>query len=550
MQLKFKAVSSLEKVFPDEELNAPLLTRASVLRGEVFSFQLAYWCNYSVDLSIDVDSSLSNIIKIRETALAPCEVPAEEDGDSSDLLRTTPGLYPDPLLPLGKKIRIAPKQWRTIWVTVCVADDEPAGKKTIFCKATASLIHENKSVSTEAAIELDVLPVDLPKQKLIHTEWFHADCIYSFYNVKCWSEKYWDLLDKFLANFSNHGMNMLLTPLWTPPLDTKVGGERPTVQLLGIKKDGDTFKFDFSKLGRWIDLGLKNGIEYFEMAHPFSQWGAECCPKIIVREDEEERKMFGWHISSRSKEYVSFLRQLFPQLLKFLDSKGIKGKCFYHVSDEPKLQHQENYRTCADLIIELVDGAPIIDALSRVEFYANGLVKNPIPSNNHIEAFVAAGVAPLWTYYCISQREEVPNRFFNFPSYRNRVMGVLMYKYDIYGFLHWGYNFWYSQFSIDQKLDPFKSTDAGRAFASGDAFLVYPGEDGPIDSIRNEVMFEALQDLRALRKLESLQGRDATIALIEDGVGYELKMANYPRSAAWLLNLRERVNKAIVELSR
>jgi Glycoside hydrolase 123, catalytic domain len=548
MELKLKAVSSLEKVFADEELNAPLLENASVLRGEIFSFQLAYWCDFSVDLSIEIDSPLSEIIEVRETALAPCEVTAEELGDSPDLLRTTPGLYPDPLLPIDKKIKVAPKQWRTVWVTVRIADDETAGKKTISCNVKALLVHLDESIDAEATIELDVLPVALPKQKLIHTEWFHADCIYSFYNVKCWSEEYWDLLDKYIANFSGHGMNMLLTPLWTPPLDTKVGGERPTVQLLGIEKDGDTFKFDFSKLGRWIDLSLKNGIEHFEMAHPFSQWGAEFCPKVIVRENGEDKKMFGWHTSSRCDEYVSFLRQFFPQLLSFLDSKGVKDKCFYHVSDEPGWQHKDNYQACAELIRELVDGAPIIDALSRIEFYENGLVEHPIPSNNHIEPFVEAKVDPLWTYYCVSQREKVPNRFFNFPSYRNRVMGVLMYKYDVYGFLQWGYNFWYSQYSIDQKLDPFKSTDAGRGFPSGDAFMVYPGENGPVDSIRNEVMFDALQDLRALRKLESLQGREATIALIEDGVGYELKMTDYPRSAAWLLELRERVNKRIGEL--
>ena len=548
MELKLKPVSSLEKVFADEQLNAPLLRNTNVLRGEVFSFQLAYWCDFPVDLTIEINSSLSNIIEIRETALVPCEVPAEESGDTPDLLRTTPGLYPDLLLPINKKIKVPPKQWRTAWVTVRIANDEAAGKKTIFCKATALIVHLEESVNTEVAIELDVLPVVLPKQKLIHTEWFHADCIYSFYNITCWSEEYWELLNKYIANFSSHGMNMLLTPLWTPPLDTNVGDERPTVQLLGIEKDGDKFKFDFSKLGRWIELSLKNGIEYFEMAHPFTQWGAEFCPKIIVYENGEDKKMFGWHTSSRCDKYVSFLRQLFPQLLAFLNTKGVKDKCFYHVSDEPNLEQQENYKVCAELIRELVDDAPIIDALSNIEFYNNDLVENPIPSNDHIEAFVDKKVKPLWTYFCISQREKVPNRFFNFPSYRNRVLGVLMYKYDIYGFLQWGYNFWYSQYSINQKLDPFKSTDAGRSFASGDAFMVYPGEDGPMDSIRNEVMFEALQDLRALRKLESLEGREATVKFIEDGIA-ELKMTDYPRSAAWLLDLRERVNKKIVELS-
>ncbi len=52
-----------------------------------------------------------------------------------------------------------------------------------------------------------------------------------------------------------------------------------------------------------------------------------------------------------------------------------------------------------------------------------------------------------------------------------------MYLYGIEGFLHWGYNYYSSQYSI-RKIDPYRVTDADDAFPSGDAFLVYPGEDG------------------------------------------------------------------------
>ena len=120
-----------------------------------------------------------------------------------------------------------------------------------------------------------------------------------------------------------------------------------------------------------------------------------------------------------------------------------------------------------------------------------------------------------------------------------------MYVYDIAGFLQWGYNFWYSRHSQKTDIDPFKVTDADRSFPSGDAFLVYPGKDAPVDSIRHEVMREALQDLRALKKLEELIGREKTLELIHDGVGHELTMANYPHSADWLLGLRERINAEI-----
>ena len=45
-----------------------------------------------------------------------------------------------------------------------------------------------------------------------------------------------------------NGMNMVLMPAFTPPLDTPVGKERKTVQLVGVDFDGKNYKFDFSLL--------------------------------------------------------------------------------------------------------------------------------------------------------------------------------------------------------------------------------------------------------------------------------------------------------------
>ncbi|MHB9139808.1 MAG: glycoside hydrolase domain-containing protein, partial [Victivallaceae bacterium] len=77
---------------------------------------------------------------------------------------------------------------------------------------------------------------------------------------------------------------------------------------------------------------------------------------------------------------------------------------------------------------------------------------------------------------------------------------------------------------------------------------VYPGEKGPVDSIHYEVFRDALQDLRALRLLESAIGRQAVIDMLEKALGYELKMTEYPRDALWLLNMRQQINLKLVEV--
>ena len=88
------------------------------------------------------------------------------------------------------------------------------------------------------------------------------------------SERHWKLIEQFIKTAARTGITMLLTPLFTPPLDTAIGTERPTMQLVRVVKTGEKYTFDFTLLERWVKLCRKYGIEYFEMSHLFTQWGS------------------------------------------------------------------------------------------------------------------------------------------------------------------------------------------------------------------------------------------------------------------------------------
>ena len=193
-------------------------------------------------------------------------------------------------------------------------------------------------------------------------------------------------------------------------------------------------------------------------------------------------------------------------------------------------------------------GGKFIDALSHPEFYSSGAVKIPIPAINHYDEFKDFAVPERWTYYCVSQWDKVTNQFAHFPSARCRIFGLLAYRYGIEGFLHWGYNFWFGQYS-NFKIDPYRDICSGRGFPPGDAFKVYPGKDGqPEDSIRNEVFFEALQDFAALYLLEKKLSRKKVLDMIASACGGELPtMTEYPRDAEWLLDFRQQVNQLIAD---
>jgi hypothetical protein len=119
-------------------------------------------------------------------------------------------------------------------------------------------------------------------------------------------------------------------------------------------------------------------------------------------------------------------------------------------------------------------------------------------------------------------------------------LGYQLYKFDIKGFLQWGYNFYYTQYS-KKKINPYKITHAGGAFPSGDAFSVYPYRNGVIPSIRLKVFKEALDDVSLLYMLEEKIGREEAIALLDKTAETNITFKNYPRNEQFFDNLTDMI---------
>ncbi|HOU10086.1 MAG TPA: DUF4091 domain-containing protein [Clostridiales bacterium] len=534
-------LSSLAKVFADEKPeNTPLRT-LSMLKNERASFQTALFAQGKDALALDVeiDSPLAGSIKIYQVEAIASALPAYKDHDDY-YMRTESGLFPDLLRPVGGSISLKPEQWQSVWFEIDPDGAISAGEYTV---AVAFRCAGETLACAQVGVEL--IDACLPAQTLIHTNWFHTDCLATWYKTEVFSEEYWRITENYLRNAARHGMNMVLTPLFTPPLDTLPGGERPTVQLVGVQQQDGRYRFDLSRLKRWVEMCGRCGISYFEMSHLFTQWGARHAPKIEAEADGRRVRLFGWNTWGGSKKYTGFLTEFAQSLNAFLDENGIKERCFFHVSDEPSAAQYAVYQKRSRLVRALFPGSPVIDALSDFKFYVKGAVETPIPATDHIEPFIGR-VPELWAYYCCGQHKGyVSNRFFAMPSQRNRVLGMQLYKFGVKGFLQWGHNFWYAQFS-KREINPFEESDAGKAFPSGDAFAVYPGENGaPLNSLRLKVFYDALQDMRALQLLESLVGRDKTLALLEQGLGEPLTFSSYPHSEDWQLDKRRQINEAI-----
>lgn len=549
-ELPFFPLTPTIKVFPDEPVREEW-TRSQFegFQNETISFQAAFCGMAEYDrrpVVLRAESPLKKQIRIRTVLSVPVRLAALPGADDN-YLRKTPGLYPDllrdqqPENPLAI-LRVQTEQWQSFWIDVEPEDECEPGVYPVELRLVTA---DDETVLASASISVTILPGRLPAQKLIRTHWFHTDCLAEYYRVPVFSEERWTIIENFIRTAVRRGCTMILTPLFTPPLDTAPGGERLTVQLVDVNVCKGAYTFGFDRLERWVEICRRCGVAYLEMSHLFTQWGAAAAPKIIATVDGEEKRLFGWETDAHGEAYAHFLSEFLPALMKKLNELGVAERAYFHISDEPSLDHLESYRHACSLVKPYLQGRPVIDALSDFAFYQTSALEKPVVALDHLEPFLQAGVPGLWTYYCVGQYRDVTNSFMAMPAARTRMLGVQLYRYQLEGFLQWGYNFYHTQLSL-ANLNPYEVTDAGGVFPSGDAFQVYPGRDGkPEESIRFMLNHLAMQDLRALEALEALQGREQVLRLLEECAQGSLTLTDYPRDAAFFDRLRQRVNKEL-----
>lgn len=544
--MRIAVVDSLQKIMPNvKELESNISYPIQCLKNEKFSFQVAYCPDRKYEnIFLEVDSDIKEFLKIQEVIHVPGHYVCAPDVVDDYYITKDSGLFPDYLFEYDNRpgLSFIPNSYQSLWITLEFPKDSTITKGNI----TFKFYDEGKNLLGTEECEIKVNDISLERTDFIRTEWFHIDAITNYYKVDTFTDEFWQAINNYFEKAYEFGINTIFTPLFTPSLDIRPGKERLTFQLVDISITNGKYEFGFDKLKKWLEMAKQIGFEYFEMAHFFTQWGADHVTKIFVEEDGVLNKKFNYDTDIKSDEFIEFFKTFAKAVDEFFVNEGIKEKVFLHVADEPPLEKIEEYKYVSHLVKDNFTGYKTIDALSNFEFYEKGLVECPVVATDCIEPFLENKVENMWSYYCVAQKDYVANRFLAVPSNKTRIIGVQWYYYQIKGFLHWGYNFWNSIFS-SIPINPHLSTDAKCGFPAGDTFLVYPGQDlKPIESMRLYLVKEGIQDYELLCLLERKIGRDNVIKLIDELFG-EFTFKVYPKdNGEKLLELR---NKAIELIS-
>jgi len=440
------------------------------------------------------------------------------DTPSEELVRLAPFDAPDPLLEVST-IDIKKGETQPVWVTLFVPPNAPAGDYAGEIAVISARM--NSSIS----ITLHVYPVTLTSERnLWLTNWFTAYGVATHHRVTAWSEDHWSLIEKYAVMMAEHRQNVIITPIFD--------------LIRFIRGLNGSLGCDFSNFDRWVELfrraGVKGRIEGGHLAGR-SDWNAIDfdSPVLTVYNPDGSVAYTQASMKTTSSDYYNFLAQFLPQLQQHLDDKGWTSSYVQHLTDEPISANSASYRILAGYVRQLAPKLKRLDANQDVDLVGALDIWVPIlhEFDLHQDFYAQRRAAgeETWFYTCLAPTGRYPNRFIDYPLIKTRILHWINFRYDLSGYLHWGLNYW--------SEDPFKDVEPSN-LPPGDAFIIYPGEDGPLSSIRFETLRLGVQDfelLKALEKIDPEKARGLAEMVIRSLTEYERDVANFNEARRKLL---------------
>jgi hypothetical protein len=478
------AVDPLVKVFQDAEPIARTVASTDAVRGEHASLQVVVRSSAELKglsarvtpLALQGGGGSLRAREPRFVGYVPIENATAKP--ASDQLRAIPAMYPDPLLEV-ERVDVAAGNAQPVWVTVWVPGDAKPGLYQGILEVSGTT--RGAEVSVKYPLAVRVYPVTVGRTRLWLTNWFGISHQLLDVHPEPESEEFYELFRRYARNMAEHRQNVALVN---------------TLGLTKITVDEDgKFEFDFSKFDKYVNLLIEEGvIGRIEGGHIGGRKGGWPSDFRIGVYKVKDGKAVRTGADPTSPEADNFYSQYLPALVAHLKEQGWFDIYMQHLADEPVVTNADSYRDIGTLVHKYAPEIRTIDASHAVELVE--AINIWVPQLNYLhkdyEFYRERQEAgdEVWMYTCVVPQGEYANRFIELPLMKVRLLHWINFRYGATGYLHWGYNKW--------RGDPFKDLTppfwARSTLPAGDAWIVYPGTDGPWDSIRHEAMRDGVVD--------------------------------------------------------
>lgn len=478
--LKVFAASSLDRIFLDgKTLNKPAYTTEisiSSARHEYESFQIVVHSPNKDLRSLSVQSSdlidkQTNAI-FTQSNITWRKVGYVPTGEPYYPVKFV-GMWPDPLMPV-KSVDISKGDVQPLWLTVYV----PEGTQSGHYQGTITVSGEGIAPQT-LPLNLHVYDFTLPLESQLKTAFdFYGHITKLRYPQgekepdNAWKARIDEINEKFIVEMLKYRMNPILNVDPTSPADLgRIDRyRRYGINNFAIGRRGGTFNNNwptdeesinnfFGLYRTYAELLKLNGMLQFTYIYTWDE--GDIGNPVVAK-------------------VASMIRRAHPQL---------KNMVCYHGFWDPD-QHPD-WGKDIDIWTFNID-----------DFKESAMRK-----------LQKLGME-MWMYISGPSGFGSPNLAIDFDSIDYRIVPWLCWKYDIKGFLYWCVNWW-------EKADPFLTAVNTNWGQNGNGLLFYPGENGPIASIRTEVYRDGMEDYEYIQLLMK-KIKEIKILKLDERFGQEI----------------------------
>jgi len=518
-QFETGIISTLEAAYPDKN-NIKLKKTFSYHIPQNSDFEALILIKSKTNKKFTFNSVSKTLKNINYSIIIPVPVEENTGVDSRteqflgkinpDVIRRAPFEVFEIIQPLTKNEIETVSHFSLLRISVKSIDFKSTGNFKL------NLVLNDGFKTEQLKFKIKVHDASVPKleeSKFFYTNWFNLSKMEEMHNLKRWNEEWFVMLDKYAKLMSEGRQNCIIIPH----------------ELISLKNN--KISLDEEKMISFINVFKKYGFKYFESPHLLNRganddWGS---PELKTKLRKK-----GYYSEDGKKEIDTIIRKIKSFTKKYkLDNQWLQ-----HIADEPTDNNAQCYKDVSKQIKSIYPEVTIMEATNAKESLSGSIdlwcpLINDFQENQDFFKEREKKGERILIYTCLVPGGKWLNRTLDMERIRQVYFGWAGSKYNTFGYLHWGLN--------QYKANPFKQSvvkhpspqaSSNNFLPAGDTHVIYPGNDGPLSSLRFEAHRQGIEDYELLEKLK-LKNPDKHFRLIKklflNYTNYSLSIKKYER---------------------
>lgn len=409
-----------------------------------------------------------------------------------------PDIVGDPLIDLDS-VDIPKFRTQPIWLTFTIPSSANTGSYEGTIEIQSDQF-ESQTFTLNLTVEQPELPA--PENYVFNTDmWFNPFAIADYHQTEYWSEEHWNQLEPYLEDLAHFGQKKILTTVVEKPwkvswLNDEYRGQTETEFESMVKwtlsSDG-IWNFDYSAFDQFVEMSLEHNNGPTIVAYSMLVFRGD---QRITYFDEENDQQIEEYVDMMSDKYEEVWTVFLKDFAQHLKEKSWFDQIHLGFDERPARLMNRAFSIIENAVPEFMDKIYISGGTINLDVADLNIEITKFDEEGVQEGINKRSEMGLPTRFyqtCCSGAH--PNRFTFSPSTELQMIPWLALKHNFDGYADWAYNSWPKDIYNYPVFN----------FTQGDEYYVYPGEDGPISSIRWELIKEGIEDFE-LAKIQQKNG--------------------------------------------